>query len=120
MAKYAVLVNSGTDDVGPTANALEYALNLDEGGHEAAIYFDGEATQWIGELAENPDHPVNDYLTQADERGLVGGVCGYCASAFGAYQDVLEQGVEAIGGEDEHGPDVSELVDDGYQLLTVG
>lgn len=120
MAKYAVLVNSGIDDVGPTANALEYALDLDEGGHEADVYFDGESTQWIGELADNPDHPVNDYFTQARERDLVAGVCGYCADAFGAYEDALEAGVEAIGGEDSHGPSVSALVDDGYELLTVG
>lgn len=118
--KYAVLINSDTEEVGQTANGLEYALDLYEGGNDVSVFFDGSATQWISELNENPDHPVNDYYEEALEEGLVGGVCGYCADAFGAYEDAEEAGVDRLGGRGEHGPDISGLAAEGYELLTIG
>jgi len=68
MSKYAVLLNSSTEDVGPTANGLEYALDLNEGGHDVDVYFHGAATQWPGQLAEKPNHPVNKFSETADDR----------------------------------------------------
>lgn len=120
MSKYALMLNASTGSVGPTANGLEYALDLDEADHEVEVYFDGEATQWPGTLAEKPEHPVNDYFEQADERGLIGGVCGHCANAFDAVDGCETAGVELLGGHDEHGPDVGTLVNDDYELITVG
>lgn len=118
--KYAFLVNSGTDEIGPTANGIEYALDLNEAGNDVALYLDGSATQWVGELRDNPDHPVNEYYEAAQEDGVLAGVCGYCADSFGAYEDAEEAGIETVGGRDQHGPDISELVDDGYELITIG
>lgn len=120
MAKYAVLVNADTEQVGPAANGLEYALDLAENGHQVEVFFDGAATQWIPELEGNEKHPVYDYYEQAREQGLVGGACGYCATSFGVYDEVEEAGVEPLGGQENHGPHVGDLVDEGYELLTVG
>lgn len=65
--QYAVLVNASTDDVGPAANGLEYALDLDEGGNDVEIYLDGAATKWPDQLESKPDHPVAEYFEQAED-----------------------------------------------------
>lgn len=44
MEKFAVLLNTSTDEVGQTANGIEYALDLDESGKEVEVFFDGSAT----------------------------------------------------------------------------
>lgn len=98
MSKYAILLNANPDDVGPAANGLEYALDLDGAGNEVEVFFDGVATQWPGTLTENPDHPVNEYFGEADERGLVAGACGFCANAFDAADGCEEADVELLGG----------------------
>ena len=117
--KYAVLLNADTDQVGSAANALEYAIDLDESGYEVEVYFDGSATKWIPELEENADNPVRPYYEEVNELGLIGGGCGYCANAFGAADGVRDAGVELLGGTEDHGPHVGELVDEGYEPLTV-
>lgn len=120
MNKYAVLLNASTDDVGPTANGLEYAIDLDDGGHDVDVYFDGVATQWPGQLVEKPNHPINAFFDEADDRGLIAGACGFCADSFDGTEGCEKAGVEILGSADEHAPKPSELVDDGYELLTIG
>lgn len=120
MSKYAVLLNASTDDVGPTANGLEYAIDLDEGGHDVDVYFDGVATQWPGRLVEKPEHPINKFFEEADDRGLIAGACGFCADSFGGEDGCEKAGVELLGSPEEHAPKPSELVDDEYDLLPIG
>lgn len=120
MSKYAVLLNASTDDVGPTANALEYALDLDLAGHDVDLFFDGVATQWPGHLEEKPNHPINNFFEPADERGLIAGACGFCADSFDATAGCRDAGVEILGGPEEHAPKPSELVADDYELMTIG
>lgn len=120
MAAYAIMLNGSTDDIGPTANGLEYAIDLDNHDHEVTVYFDGASTQWPGLLSKKPDHPVNKYFEEVSDRGLIGGACGYCAHAFDGVEGCEETGIELIGGAENHGPDVGELVSNGIQLITVG
>lgn len=118
--KFAILVNADTDQVGAAANVLEYAIDLDDNDHEVVVYFDGSATQWNDELEDNPDNPVNDYYEEVRERDLIGGACGYCANAFGVADEVETEDIELLGGRTDHGPHVGGLVDQGYELLTIG
>lgn len=120
MGEYAVMLNASTDDVGPMANGLEYALDLDEHGHDVSVFLDGIATQWPGTLAESPDHPVNEYFEAARDRGLIEGACGFCVNAFDGLEGVEAAGIPVLGGSDEHGPHLGEIADEGRQILTVG
>lgn len=117
--RYAVLVNASTDDVGPAANGLEYALDLDEAGHEVEVYLDGAATKWPDRLEAKPEHPVAEHFEEVEDRGLVAGACGHCANAFGATEGIEARGIEVIGEDGEHGPDVGELAET-HDLLTIG
>ena len=117
--KYAFLINTAPDDPAPTANNLEYARDLDEGGHDVVVFFDGQATQWVPELEADHENLVYEYYAAVRERGLVGGACGYCASFFEVDDDIEAAGIALDGGTEEHGPDVAELADEGYQLINV-
>lgn len=119
MGKYAVLLNASTDEIGQTANGLEYALDLDEDDNEVEVYLDGTATQWPGELQANPDHLVNVYLTKAVQRDLVAGACSHCATAFESTEEVKVAGIPLVG-DGNHGPSVGELTDERYGLITNG
>jgi hypothetical protein len=116
MAKHAFLLLSHPDRPGKFANPLNYAAQLDEAGHEVAVYFDGAATFWFEDLDERPAPALEAYET-AKERGLIAGVCDHCATFKGVAEAVEAEGFEIEG--TEHAPDVAGLVEDGYELHTV-
>jgi hypothetical protein len=120
MSKYAFLINSSLDDPAPLTNTLEYARKLDDADHEVIVFFDGEATQWIPELESNEDLLPGEIYAEVRERGLIGGACGFCASFFEADRAIEKVEITLDGSAAEHGPDVGQLADQGYQLLTVG
>lgn len=113
MAKHAFLLLSPPETPGKFANPLTYARQLDEAGHEVAVYFDGEATYWFDGLEDRPAPAVQAY-EQAKERNLIAGVCDHCATFKGVADAVEAEGFEIDGSE--HSPDVAALVDDGYEL----
>ena len=87
----------------------------------APIYLDGAATQWPTESERRSGHPFTEGFAEARERDLVVGACAFCANAFGATESCQEAEIELLGAAGEqHGPDVAAIVDDGYELLTVG
>lgn len=118
--KYAVLLNAGPDDTATAANAFGYALELDDAGYETRLYLDGEATKWPAEFYENPDRPFNHEWTQIKRRGLLMGACGFCANAFDVAEACERSAVDLLSDGDEHAPEVAQLADDGYELLTMG
>jgi hypothetical protein len=120
MAKFAFMINSAPGDPAPIANNLEYASNLDSGGHEVAVFFDGQGTQWIPELEGDTDSVALEYYEDVRDRGLVGGACGYCASFFEVDDEIEQAGIALDGGVENHGPDISQLANEGYQLINVG
>lgn len=120
MSKYAVLLDSSTDDVGPTANAFQYALDLEEAGHEVDVLIDGEVTQWPEMLTQHPDHPINDFFEEADDCGLIAGGYGFSADSLDVIWGSEAAGVEVPGSPEVHAPNASEMVAEDYELLTIG
>jgi hypothetical protein len=120
MSKYAFLINSSLDEPAPLANTLEYARKLDDAGHDVVVFFDGAATQWIPELETNEDLLPHDAYADVRARGLIGGACGFCASFFEVDRAIEKVEITIDGDAAEHGPDVGQLAEQGYQLLTIG
>jgi hypothetical protein len=118
--KYAVLLNAGPESVAVAGNAFNYAVELDEAGHDVEIYLDGKATQWPAEFAENPDRPFSHHWEAVKERDLLTGACGYCANAFDAAEACTLEGVDLLSGKGQHAPSVGELADRDYEFLTIG
>lgn len=63
---------------------------------------------------------MNERFQEADERGLIEGACGYCANAFDGIEGVEAVGIDVIGDADEHGPDLGAVVDQGFDVMTIG
>lgn len=120
MARYALMLNAGPEEVGTAGNGFQYALKLDDHDHDVSVYLDGVATRWPGKLQSRSGHPVNEYFSELQDRGLVEGACRFCANAFDGTRGCEEAGVELLGDGDGHGPDVGRLASDGHQLLTIG
>lgn len=116
MSKHAFLLLSHPDRPGKFANPLTYACQLDEAGHEVAVYFDGPATYWFDGIDNRPNPAVEAY-EQAKERSLIAGVCDHCATFKGVVDSVEAEGFEISG--EEHAPDVATLIEDGYELHTI-
>jgi hypothetical protein len=116
MAKHAFLLLSHPDRPGKFANPLTYARQLDDAGHEVAVYFDGAATYWFDGLENRPE-PALDAYERAKERDLIAAVCDHCATFKGVADAVETEGFDVEG--TEHEPDVAALVDEGYELHTV-
>lgn len=116
MSKHAFLLLSPPETPGKFANPLTYACQLDDAGHEVAVYFDGAATYWFDGLEDRPA-PALEAYEDAKRRDLIAGVCDHCATFKGVAEAVKAEGFEIEG--EEHSPDVAALVDDGYDLHTV-
>jgi hypothetical protein len=116
MSKHAFLLLSPPETPGKFANPLTYARQLDDAGHEVAVYFDGAATYWFDGIDDRPE-PALLAFEQARERGLIAGVCDHCATFKGVADAVEAEGFDIEG--EEHGPDVAALVDEGYEIHTI-
>lgn len=120
MDKYAMLISAGPNRSGSALNGFEYALRLADAGHDVRVYLDGPATRWPDELETRVDHPLHDNLSRSLESDVTVAACAYCAAAFGGTEGCRNAGIELLGrAGEEHGPDVGNLVADGYELLTM-
>lgn len=71
------------------ANALVTAREFHEAGDEVKLIFDGAGTRWVGQLAR-ADHKYHG--TFESLRGVIAGVCQYCANAYGVADEVKTAG----------------------------
>jgi predicted peroxiredoxin len=116
MAKHAFLLLSSPDNPGKFANPLTYARQLDEAGHEVAVYFDGAATNFFEGIEDHAPPAVEAYEA-AKARGLIAGVCDHCATVMEVADAVEREGFEISG--NDHGPDTAALTEAGYELHMV-
>jgi len=118
--RYAILLNAGPEKTPSAGNAFNYALELDNAGHEVQLFLDGKASRWPGEFGQNPDRPFSTEWERIRERDLLAGACGYCANAFDAADSCKRSGVRLLSDSGEHAPAVAKLANEGYELMTVG
>ena len=115
--KAAVIVLADTEthaDMGRVANALEFAKELKQANDEVELIFDGAGAKWAVELSK-ADHRLKPLFDTVKDR--VGGVCDYCARAFGVREAVQKSGIPLLSEFDRH-PSLRKRAADGYQLVT--
>ncbi|HEY3367862.1 MAG TPA: DsrE family protein [Symbiobacteriaceae bacterium] len=113
--KFAIVVHAGPQELARALHGLLYAQDLHNAGHEVSVIFDGAGTTWVKTL-EDPENKYHDVYRATKELGLIGGVCEYCAGAFGVAEDVKQSGLP-IKGELHGHPSLSDLVAQGYAPL---
>lgn len=117
MSKVAIVVLAGTEThegLGRVVNALEAVKEFRDGHEDVQLIFDGAGAQWIPEL-EKPDHKLHGLYAAVKDR--IGGVCEFCAGAFGVKDAVVSCGIK-LAGEFEGHPSFKKLVAQGYQVIT--
>ena len=115
--KVAIVVLTDTtaaDGLGRVVNALMAAKEFVEAKDDVRVIFSGAGTKWIPEL-EEPGHKLHAVYRATKDR--VGGVCGFCAAAFGVSDAAKTSDVPIL---EEYGTNMSfrKLLDDGYRILT--
>lgn len=115
--KTAVIILADTEthgDMGRLVNALEFAKELKEANDEVEVIFDGAGSKWVAELSTE-GHRLAPLFAAVKDR--VGGVCDYCARAFGVHEAVKKSGVPLLSEFDQH-PSLRRRAAEGYQLVT--
>ncbi|MFW6039169.1 MAG: DsrE family protein [bacterium] len=117
MQKAVIIVLADTESLealGRVANALMTVQEFKEAGDEVQLIFDGAGTKWVGQLSD-PGHKYHDVYQQV--RDKVGGVCTYCADAFGVSEQVRDAGAPFADAYQGH-PSLRRFVSEGYQVIT--
>ncbi len=121
MAKVAVVLHAqpGTHDaMGRALHALLYTQELHERGHDVQLIFDGGGTRWVDEF-NKADHPLAPLFRALKQTGVIGAVCEYCVTAFGGDKEAVQQQGLPLAGAYKGHPSVAELIEAGYQVITL-
>lgn len=117
MSKVAIIVQADTEThegLGRVVNALEAVKEFKDGHDDVQLIFDGAGAKWIPELGK-PDHKLHGLYAAVKDR--IGGVCEFCAGAFGVKDAVVACGVK-LAGEFEGHRASKKLLSQGYQVIT--
>jgi hypothetical protein len=117
MNKIALIVYSKLDGAGNSAvyRTMMFAQELQRAGDDVCIVFDGAGSLTAAEMAQ-PGHKLNSLFEQV--RGLVRGVCHYCAKAYGVLDAVQAARLPLLGDDRGHAS-LRALLLEGRQLVTV-
>jgi hypothetical protein len=114
MKKFALFVFNG--DPMCFIHVLLNAIDMSEKGHEAKIIIEGAATKLIPEL-EKKANPLHQLWKNAQEKGLVEGVCKACSNKMETIGAVKTLGLPLL--EDVLGhPGMARYRDAGFEIIT--
>lgn len=115
--KHAVILLSGTNELGRALHALVYTQDLKDHGSEARLFFDGAGTEWLARFLENEDGILRPLFDRLQEEGLVDSACFTCSRLLNT-ADAAEALHIRLGVDGSH-VGVGELTRDGYDVLVV-
>ncbi len=117
MNKVAVVVLSEMEehaDLGRVVNAIQVVKEFKRAGDDVELIFDGGGVVSAVELAD-PEGERYKLYQQVEDK--VGGVCRYCARAFGVYEKAEALSLPMLDEFQQH-PSLRSRVANGYQIIT--
>ncbi len=115
--KVAIVVLADTEthgDLGRVVNALEAVKEFKDARDDVQLIFDGAGTKWVVELS-SPDHKAHGLYEAVKDK--VGGVCAFCAGAFGVKDRIEACKMPLVGDYDGH-PSFRKLLAEGRHVIT--
>ncbi|WNQ09583.1 hypothetical protein MJA45_18335 [Paenibacillus aurantius] len=113
-AKFVIIIQANSHDVGKAVHGLLYGQELHEQGFEVDILFDGAGTEWPNELSK-ANHPFNGLYKQVVKSGIVKGGCQACSGFHDVENEIQEAGVPLVGHEETGGHlPFAQYIKDGY------
>lgn len=115
------IINGGQSpaDNGRTIHALKLAKELNDGGAEVIVMFDGQGVSWIERFAERTEdsHPfVKNYGYAFDEIRPLMRACNMCCKRFDATEAATAAAIP-IDGEGRDHVNLGQLALAGYQII---
>lgn len=124
MSKVAIILQAGPGSHESHArmfHALLYSKELHERGHDVRLVFDGASTEWLARWDDpkgEDDHRMGGFFGELKNTGVVYLVCDFCSGIFGVRDALAEHG-EPLTAQYLNYPSIAELVESGYQLVTL-
>ncbi|PKK40205.1 hypothetical protein ABB02_00492 [Clostridiaceae bacterium JG1575] len=103
-----------TGDLLCVKHVLLNALSLKKRGHDVQVVFEGESVRLLPKLY----HENNPLYFEAQELGLLSGVCLTCARSLGVYEALLPLGLPFL--EELMGHfDMAPSLEAGYEVIVL-
>jgi hypothetical protein len=124
MSKFAIILQAGPGTHESHArmfHSMVYSKELQEGGHDVRLIFDGAATAWLGKWGDPQDaddRGMGGFFSQLNDAGLAYAVCDFCANVF-KVRDQLKSASEPLASEYLGHPSIAALAGEGYQLIVL-
>ena len=104
MSKFAIILQAGPGTHESHARMLHsmvYSKELQEGGHEVRLIFDGAATEWLakwGDPQDGDDRGMGGFFSQLKDAGVPYAVCDFCAQRLqGARAAEIDERTTRVG-----------------------
>lgn len=117
MVKYAIVALTDPSEHARIYHAFLYFFDFVENGIDAELFLDGESVKIIDEMEKNPNDIIKPLYDRAVKEGRIKQACNFCAGAFGVKGKIVNANI-ALSKEESH-INVSGLVKDGYQILSL-
>lgn len=108
--------DSNHENMARALHALLYATQAADAGMETKLIFDGGGTVWASKFAK--DEHLNPLYESLIHKGVVEGVCAFCAGAF-KVEDELKQLKSTLLNEDSGHPNIGKRIAEGWQVITL-
>lgn len=115
--KVALVLFAGPEMPCKLQHAFLFARDVVQRGGEARIVFEGNAPQWLAELAQ-PEHALASMFLRVREAGLIAGVCRGCALAHGAVETTEALSLPLLSDAYGH-VSLVPFVEEGFQIVTL-
>lgn len=107
---------NGHENMARALHALLYALQAKAKGMDVELIFDGAGTEWAAKLPKH-EH-LKELYKQLLDKGVIKGVCSFCAAAFGVEEELKTLGSKFLNEENGH-PNIGARIADGWETLVV-
>jgi len=116
-AKVLLILFAGPEMLCKLQHAFVFARDVAARGGEARIVFEGNAPNWLPELA-NPEHKLAGMFKRVVGEGLVDGVCKGCAMMHGVVDTAEELGLPLLDAAYGH-VSLVPYMENGYEVVTL-
>lgn len=99
-------------------HVLLNAMDMHRKSCDILVVIEGAAVTLVPEL-EKEEHQLHRMWKQADEKGLIHGVCMACSKKLGVLEKVKQAGFSLLDDMNGH-PSMSGYIEKGYEVLIFG
>lgn len=108
---------NGLENQGRALHALLYAKQAIDAGIQTKLIFDGGGSEWALEMATETGK-YHDKYKELLEKGVILGVCQFCAKAFHVENELQLLDTHFIK-EDQGHPNVAKYIADDFTVITI-